>query len=222
MPAARRLIFVVIMREPLQRFQSGFYWTYAPKHFGLPPHRRYAHNRTMRAELAMLRAELPPDYAHAVTRWPRLVRFRPLDAWARSMYALNWKPWLREFQASQFVALPMRWALEDVGRATQLVGERFGVALRRQPHILGNGARGVGISGEGDRLNPQEHPTLAEDSDADPQNREDLRWLASTFFAPDTRELARVFASTIPDGLTLGGARGSSEDDVLRCLNENW
>jgi hypothetical protein len=116
----------------------------------------------------------------------------------------------------------MRWALEDVGRATQLVGERFGVALRRQPHILGNGARGVGISGEGDRLNPQEHPTLAEDSDADPQNREDLRWLASTFFAPDTRELARVFASTIPDGLVLGGARGNSEDDVLRCLNENW
>jgi len=222
MPAAKRLIFVVIMREPLQRFQSGFYWTYGPEHFGLPPHRGHAHNRTMRAELEMLRAELPPNYAHAVTRWPRLVRFRPLDAWARSMYALNWKPWLWEFQASQFVALPMRWALEDVGRATRLVAERFGVALHPQPHILGGGARGAGIAGEGDRLNPHAHPTVAEDSKADAQTREGLRWLATTFFAPDTRELARMFASTIPDGLTLGGVRGSSEDDVLRCLNENW
>jgi hypothetical protein len=222
MPAAKRLIFVVIMREPLQRFQSGFYWTYAPRHFGLPPERSHAHNRTLRAELAMLRAELPPDYASAVTRWPHLVRFRPLDAWARSVYALNWKPWLREFQASQFVALPMRWALADVGRATQLVAERFSVTLRRQSHILGGGARGVGITGEGDRLNPQAHPTIAEDGEADPQNLEDMRWLATTFFVPDTRELAQTFARAMSSGLVLGGARGSSEDDVLRCLNENW
>lgn len=223
MPAAKRLIFVVIMREPLQRFQSGFYWTYAPRHFGLPPHRKYAHNHTMRAELTMLRRELPPNYTDAATQWTRLVRFRPLDAWARSMYALNWKPWLREFQASQFVALPMRWALEDVGRATQLVVERFGVTLRRQPHILGSGARGVGIVGEGDRLNPQAHPTIAEDGEADPQNLEGVRWLATTFFVPDTRELARVFASAIPDGLTLGGLRGAaSEDEVVRHLDATW
>ncbi len=224
MPSAKRLIFVVIMREPLQRFQSGFYWTYGPEFFGLPPHggRGHAHNHTMRAELAMLRAELPPNYSHAVTRWPRLVRFRRLDPWVRSMYALNWKPWLQEFHASQFVALPMRWALEDVGRATQLVAERFGVALHRQPHILGNGSRHVGIAGEGDRLNPHAHPTIAEDSEADPQIREDVRWLVETFFAPDTRELARMFACTRPDGLTLGGMQGISQDDVLRCLNNGW
>ena len=222
MPPARRLIFVVIMREPLQRFQSGFYWTYAPKHFGLPPHRSHAHNRTMRAELAMLRAELPPDYASAVTLWPRLVQFRPLDAWVRSMYALNWRPWLQQFHPSQFVALPMRWALEDVGRATQLVTKRFGVALHRQSHILGSDARGVGIAGKGDRLNPQAHPSVAEDSEADAQNREDLHWLATTFFAPDTSELARAFARAMPHGLVLGGAQGSSENDVLRFLNESW
>ena len=222
MPSARRLIFVVIMREPLQRFQSGFYWTYAPEHFGLPPHRNHAHNRTMRAELAMLRAELPPSYADAVRMWEQLVRFRQLDAWARSMYALNWRPWLAQFHPSQFVALPMRWALEDVGRATQLVAERFGVALHRQAHILGNGARHVGVPGEGDRLNTHAHPSVAEDSAADAQSRESLRWLATTFFAPDTRELARAFARAMPHGLVLGGARGGSEDDVLRCLNESW
>lgn len=222
MPAALRLIFVVIMREPLQRFQSGFYWTYSPRHFGQPPHRNHAHNRTMGAELAMLRAELPPDYKSAAALWSRLAQFRPFDAWARSMYALNWAPWLAQFRPSQFVALPMRWALADVGRATQLVAERFGVALRRQPHILGNGARSVGIAGEGDWLNPQKHPTLAEDGEADAQARENLRWLATTFFAPDTRALASLFATAMLGGLVLGGAGGTSEDDVLRCLNENW
>ena len=213
---------MVIMREPLQRFQSGFYWTYAPEHFGLPPHRGHAHNRTMRAELAMLRAELPPDYASVVPLWPRLVQFRRLDAWVRSMYALNWRRWLAHFHSSQFVALPMRWALEDVGRATQLVAERFGVPLRSQAHILGDGARHVGITGKGDRLNPHAHPTVAEDSDADAQIRADLRWLAAAFFAPDTRALAQMFARALPNGLVLGGARGSSEDDVLRHLNETW
>ena len=219
---ARRLIFVVIMREPLQRFQSGFYWNFAPQDFGRPPHHGHAHNRTMRMELAMLRTALPPSYALAAEAWPRLARSRGLDRWVRSMYALNWKPWLQQFHPAQFVALPMRWALEDVGRVTQLIAKRFNVALRRQSHILGGGARSVGIAGEGDRLNARTHPTVAEDSDADPQNLEDMRWLAATYFVPDARELAQTFARAMSSGLVLGGARGSSENDVLRCLNENW
>ena len=220
--ASQRLILVVIMREPLQRFQSGFYWNYPPHHFGRPPQHKYAHNRTLGMELAMLRAALPPDYASAASQWPRLARAKHLDRWVRSVYALNWRPWLAQFHPSQFVALPMRWALEDVGRVTQLIAKRFNVALRRQSHILGGGARSVGIAGEGDRLNTRAHPTVAEDSDADPQNLEDMRWLAATFFVPDARELAQTFARAMSSGLVLGGARGSSENDVLRCLNENW
>ena len=67
-PMARRLILVVIMREPLRRFQSGFYWSFNPAHFGLPPHRNHAHNRTLRMELEMLRAELPPGRARVYNR----------------------------------------------------------------------------------------------------------------------------------------------------------
>lgn len=219
---AQRLIFVVIMREPLQRFQSGFYWKFSPQHFGLPPSRKHAHNHTLRAELALLRAALPPNYTSVVPLWPRLARSKMLDRWVRSMYALNWGPWLEQFHASQFVALPMRWALEDVGRATQLVAQRFGVALHRQAHILGNGSRRVGIAGEGDWLNPRAHPTIEEDSDADAQTRAGLQWLATTHFAPDTRALARTLARAMRHGLVLGGAQGSRENDVLRCLNENW
>lgn len=219
----RRLILVVIMREPMQRFQSGFYWAYAPQYFGLPPGHGHAHNRTMRIELATLRAALPPSYALAAASWPRLLRMRQLDRWVRSMYALNWQPWLAQFHPAQFVALPMRWALEDVGRVTQLVAERFGVALHRQSHILGAGARRVGIDGDGDRLNPRAHPTIEEDADAHAQNRADLRWLATTYFAPDTQALAAMLARAMRHGLVLGGAQeSSSEDDVWRCLNETW
>lgn len=221
-PASKRLILVVIMREPLQRFQSGFYWRYGPQYFGKPPHRKHAHNRTMRMELAMLRAALPLNYTRVVSQWPRLAGMPHLDRWVRSMYALNWRPWLHQFHPSQFVALPMRWALEDVGRATQLVAERFGVALRRQAHILGTGARYVGIAGSGDRLNPLAHPTLEEEGDADAQTREGLRWLAATHFAPDAEALAQLFARAMAHGLVLGGIRGRSSSDVLRHLNATW
>ena len=222
-PASQRLILVVIMREPLQRFQSGFYWNYPPHYFGRPRSElKYAHNRTLGMELAMLRAALPPDYASVAWQWPRLAGAKHLDRWVRSVYALNWRPWLAQFHPSQFVALPMRWALEDVGRATQLVAERAGVALRRQAHILGTGARYVGIVGGGDRLNPLAHPTLEEEGGADAQTREGLRWLAATYFAPDTEALAQLFARAMVQGLVLGGMREGNSSDVSRHLNATW
>jgi hypothetical protein len=221
--ASRRLILVVIMREPLKRFQSGFYWNFPPQYFRQPPQRKYAHNRTLGMELAMLRAELPPNYTSAALQWPRLVGARHLDRWVRSAYALNWQPWLAQFRPSQFVALPMQWALEDVGRATQLVAERFGVTLRRQAHILGHGARHVNIAGSGDRLNPLAHPTLEEDGNVDAQTREDLRWLADTYFVPDTEALAHMFVRAMRNGLVLGGARQSDDaQGVWRHLNASW
>lgn len=218
-PTARRLILVVIMREPLRRFQSGFYWSFNPAHFGLPPHRNHAHNRTLRMELEMLRAELPPDYERATSRWESLACNRKLDHWVRSMYALNWRPWLAQFDPAQFVALPMKWALADVGRATQLVAERFGVALHRQPHIMGVGQRDA--TALADRLNPNKHPTMEEDS-ADEQNLADLRWLGTTFFEPDVAVLAGTFSRAMPKGLVLGGANGSSVGNVLRHLKSSW
>ena len=221
-PASQRLILVVIMREPLQRFQSGFYWNFPPHLFGRPQQHKYAHNRTLGMELAMLRAALPPNYTSAASQWPRLVGVKHLDRWVRSVYALNWRPWLAQFHPSQFVALPMRWALEDVGRATQLVAERAGVVLRRQAHILGTGARHVGIAGGGDRLNPLAHPTLEQEGDTDAQTRAGLRWLATTYFAPDTEALAQLLARAMAQGLVLGGMREGSSSDVSRHLNATW
>ena len=90
---------------------------------------------------------------------------------------------------------------------------------------LGAGAWRSGISKGGDRLNPNAHPTVEEDSAAEAKTREDLRWLVSTFFAPDTLRLARTFVRTIPKGLILGGCacgNNCSEDDVLHHLKENW
>ena len=217
--ASRRLMLVVIMRAPLQRFQSGFYWTYNPAHFGLPRGRNHAHNRTLGMELAMLRKALPPDFKTATTHWARFAQDRRFDCWARSMYSLNWRPWLEQFHPDQFVALPMKWALQDVGRATQLIANHFGIALRRQPHIMGTRRH----EDRADTLNPNRHPSMEEDA-AETTNQDTLRWLASTFFDPDTVELARMFSSAAIRGLVLGGANGTGldQDNALRALHSGW
>ena len=206
-----RLIFVVIMREPLSRFKSGFYWDFNPKFFGLPRGVRHAHNRTLDAELHMLRHTLPPDFKTAQTVARDLEHDWRLDHWYRSMYSLNWRPWLDRFGPAQFVALPMRWALEDLGRAVGLVASRFGVPLRPQQHIRGLGAR----SDASDVLNPN---VYTPDDDV----HEIMFWLVDIFFAPDTVELSRMFARAIPKGLTLGGTSASEAIAIETHLEMNW
>lgn len=208
---AKRLIFVVIMREPLSRFKSGFYWEFNPKFFGLPRGVRHAHNRTLPAELHMLRNTLPPDFKTARTVAHVLADDWRLDHWYRSMYSLNWRPWLDRFDPAQFVALPMRWALEDLGRAVGLVASRFGVPLWPQQHIRGLGGR----SNASDVLNQNVYTP-------DDDFREIMFWLVDAFFAPDTVELSRMFARAIPKGLTLGGTSASEAIAIETHLEMNW
>ena len=208
---AGRLILVVIMREPLSRFKSGFYWEFNPRFFGLPRGVRHAHNRTLDAQLRVLRHALPPDFKTAQVVARDLENDWRLDHWYRSMYSLNWRPWLDRFEPAQFVALPMRWALADLGRAVGLVASRFGVPLRPQPHIRGGTRNGSDV------LNRNAH-ALAETGDSSLH----LQWLIDTFFAPDTAELARMFARAIPRGLTLGGAIAADWESVHQHLNQNW
>ena len=208
---AKRLIFVVIMREPLSRFKSGFYWEFNPKFLGLPRGVRHAHNRTLPAELHMLRHTLPPDFKTARTVAHVLADDWRLDHWYRSMYSLNWRPWLDRFDPAQFVALPMRWALGDLGRAVGLVAARFGVPLWPQQHIRGLGSR----SNASDVLNQNVY-------EPDDDFHEIMFWLVDAFFAPDTVELSRMFARAIPEGLTLGGTSASEAIAIERHLEMNW
>jgi len=207
---AKRLIFVVIMREPLSRFRSGFYWEFNTKSLGLPRGVRHAHNRTMPIELRMLRNELPPDFATARTVAHVLSDDWRLDHWYRSMYSLNWRPWLDQFEPAQFVALPMRWALADLGRAVNLVATRFGLPLRSQAHIR-SGARYV----SNDVLNRNEYQ-MKDDGD------ELMLWLADTFFTPDTIELAHMFSRAMQRGLTLGGTAATDELAIRTHLETYW
>ena len=210
----KRLILVVIMREPLSRFKSGFYWEFNPKFFGLPRGVRHAHNRTLPAELHMLRNALPPDFATARAVAHVLADDWRFDHWYRSMYSLNWQPWLDRFGPAQFVALPMRWALADLGRAVGLVASRAGVPLRAQPHIR-SGARNNTL----DVLNRNAHAA------AEPETGESLlhmQWLVDAFFAPDTAELARMLSRAIPSGLALGGSAADDRESVRQHLQQSW
>ena len=210
----QRLILVVIMREPLSRFKSGFYWEFNPKFLGLPRGVRHAHNRTLDAELHMLRHALPPDFKTARTVAHVLADDWRLDHWYRSMYSLNWRPWLDQFEPAQFVALPMRWALADLGRAVGLVASRAGVPLRAQAHIRG-GAR----NNASDVLNRNAHAAAETDSD---ESLLHFQWLVDAFFAPDTAELARMLARAMPRGLALGGGVAADRESVHQHLQQSW
>jgi hypothetical protein len=206
---AKRLILVVIMREPLSRFKSGFYWEFNPKFFGKERSVLHAHNHTLQKELHMLRRLLPPDFATARAVAHVLADDWRFDRWYRSMYSLNWRPWLDHFDPAQFVALPMRWALKNLSRSVGLVASRFGVPLRPQSHIR-SGARDAS-----DVLNKNSY--ALEDA-FDKQ----MLWIVETFFAPDTIELSRMFARAIPRGLTLGGTSASKEVSIKTHLEEHW
>ena len=210
----QRLIFVVIMREPLSRFKSGFYWDFNPKFLGLPRGVRHAHNRTLDAELHMLRHALPPDFKTARTVAHVLADDWRFDRWYRSMYSLNWHPWLDQFDPAQFVALPMRWALADLGRAVGLVASRFGVPLWPQAHI-----RGGSRNNASDVLNRNAHAAAEPDSD---EALLYMQWLVDTFFAPDAVELSHMFARAIPKGLTLGGSGAGDWESVRQHLQQSW
>ena len=48
-------MFVVIMREPMLRFKSGFFWEFNPKFYGKPSNVRHHHNRRLSRMARVLR-----------------------------------------------------------------------------------------------------------------------------------------------------------------------
>lgn len=208
---AAQLMFVVILRKPVERFRSAFYWYYNPIHFGQQKDdkHRHAHNRTLAMEIALLSSTLPPTFGLVRTAWSEL-QTTALDTFTRTMYFLNWRPWLEQFEAQQFVVFPMDYALQNVSRVTSMVSTHFGVPLTPKTHIF-NANNTV------TKINPNQYRTVE-----DVTTVRGLDWLQSTYFAPDTRNLARLFSGAIPKGFLLAGATSVDEDDVRLFLEENW
>lgn len=210
-PLAAHLMFVVILRKPVERFRSAFYWYYNSEHFGQQrdDKHRHAHNRTLAMEIALLSSTLPPTFGLVRTAWSEL-QTTALDTFTRTMYSLNWRPWLEQFEARQFVVFPMDYALQNVSRATSMVSTHFGVPLAKKAHIF-NANKPVKT------INPNRYQAV-EDADT----VRGLDWLQTTYFAPDTRHLARLFSAAMQRGFLLAGATSSDEDDVRAFLEENW
>ena len=119
-------MFVVILRKPVERFRAACYWYYNSAHFGQQrdDKHRHAHNRTLAMEIALLSSTLPPTFGLVRTAWSEL-QTTALDTFTRTMYFLNWRPWLEQFEARQFVVFPMDYALQNVSRATSMVSTHF-------------------------------------------------------------------------------------------------
>lgn len=209
-PLSQHLIFIIILRKPIDRFRSGFYWNHPPNYYGHPRGERHAHNRTLHSEIEFLSSVLPPTFELVQNSWTELQSVS-LDAFTRSMYFLNFRPWLDQFQSRQFAVFPMKFALANVSRATSIVSRHFHVPLVEKPHIF-NSNKTVKH-----KLNPNRYQAVE-----DANTSRGLEWLDSTYFAPDTRRLAHLFSTSMSNGMMLAGATSSSEDDILMFLKNNW
>lgn len=196
--AARNLRFVIVLREPAARFQSGFYQEDGP---------RYLNETFFDHVKAVMRvAEVSKS-----TGWTDGIETNYyLDEFFRSMYSLNLKPWLEAFTPKQFMIVPMGAYFKDIASRRDVIHDlhvEFGCTAR--PELVA----------EESRVNVISHPSVESDL-----GQELLDEINKQFFNPDTTDLAQMLADAIPQGLTLEGYHGSATDpvDIESFLRENW
>jgi hypothetical protein len=195
-----KLSFVVMLREPIARMQSDFYYcrelvaNCTP--FGTTTFGAYADE---------LLLQLPDNYTAVLgacgdhtrtsvackTRWGKDLSF-----FYTSLYFIQMREWLDEKLAKglkpyQFSVLPSGWAVDHTHEALRLMSEQFpGVHLNLSA-----------IPTEGDHLmSGNEHPLPEDDL-----NPDTLKRLKVVFFEEDALLLSMMLSNAMKSGLTLGG-----------------
>jgi hypothetical protein len=198
--SASSLSFVVLLREPIARMQSDYYFCK-----GCTPY----DTTDFAAYVAALEYHMPQNYS--IIRGNGIPLGADVNIAARSFYALQMEPWLSPllqpdsisyvpltsggvapfFRASQFSVLPSGWATLHAQEAVAGLFKQFpGVTLdaskvsKEPTHLMRN--------------NP--HPPLDEDLDQATITR-----LRSRFFGPDTEYLSFLLSEAMAKGLTVGG-----------------
>lgn len=195
----RRLSFMVILREPLARMHSSYYYktcynTWNASNFS--------------EVIARTAAKLPggggrQGYAQVIDRADALAIDPDFDCWYRSAYGLQFSQWLDggTFDPAQFVLMPMTWLLENIAASVRLLATAFPqlrMDASRAPNELPQ-------DNEGDNKG-NSHPSLAQEQPQAP-----LASFNASYIVPDTRRLASVLAVPLCAGLTIGGL---SADDA--------
>jgi len=193
-PMRQRLVFVVLLGEPLQRSQSAYYHAKAENFIGvwhtIPEGPTF--EESLRKDLRAAQAS-PPSYSDA-------------GLWA-NMYSRHLTGFLRHFAASQFIVVPMMAYLHGGGSIIcEELSRRLAMDLCR-----------MGDWEHSPHENSHDHPLLEED--ISPALRADFE----DFMRPEHENLLEVLAEAHQDGMQLvnySGAMGSkAEIDVwLRRL----
>lgn len=191
---ARRLAFVVMLREPLARMQSGYY----------DDPSLTAYNFTQYAQ--SVAAALPRDYAGVRANASALGVRPDLDHWYRSMYGLSLSPWLTHYHPSQMLILPTHWALGHVRESVRLIRTHF-PEVRLDADAVADEPPALNAAGT-----PHRHP----DDDL-PRDMADR--FRHAYFEPDLELLASSIVA-LPRGLAVGGLAAAElerGDEVQRA-----
>jgi len=177
-----KLKFVILLRNPLERMQSGYY------HF---------------QDQENLAGDFRTWVQHVITRAEKskakgwsdgIEREYYMDQFLQSLISFHLKSWLEFFEPSQFQLVPMKEYFTNV-------------SFRRE--TLSDMKRNWGIKVEPSNIktleykNSRSHPTLLEEN-VEPLIQE----LNYKFFGPEHHSLVKLLAETMPKGLTLSGYTG--------------
>lgn len=192
-----KLLFVVILREPLSRMQSAWYGL---RH---PP-------------LNKGRLSFSTDVSITLDFWKSSNNTSMLDWMWRSLYGLHIADYLFHVSPSQFVVVPMKQYTEAPHGSETVVNS----ILQRLDfdHGAGSGKGWISPGGPENRKNQGEHPPLEEDIDPSVRAAFDHEIIAFNNL------LVSLLAKMHHDGALLIGMdkENPSEEDVRSWLYHNW
>jgi hypothetical protein len=198
---ASRLNFVFLLRSPVERMQSEFYFriltgSKTPGQMGTFVH-----------YVQRLQEKLPENYTTVQAMQSELaVQREDVGMWYNSMYALQMRHWLESprYHAAQFVVLPMKWTMTHTRDAVALLDEAF-------PTL---NLKVANVPQMSEHLNTGEHAGVIQD--LPPGLLHDLN---NKYFNPDIKALASMLETARDGGLRIGGyVKGveSIESHMLR------
>jgi len=200
---ADRLAFIVFLREPLARFQSGFYSSRNGSDWAL-------NSPTMASfgkYVSSIRAKVDE---HAKSDMQNADRDYSIDEFYRSLYWSNLMPWLSVFSPQQFMIVPMKYYFESTEtklHTLDMMAKQFDAYMLPELAIHNT-----------HKFNQGENPKVESDLDD-----EDRRWLMQQHFGPDTDRLSGMLADKMRDGLTIAGFTGSPDPkSVSEYLKTHW
>ena len=129
-----------------------------------------------------------------------------MDFFYRSLYALQFGPWLATYDPANLLVLPFKWAVANEADTLRLVSNLLETVA----------AAPLNISAPSDDKPVNERSHLSTDEAFSSETRD---WLRSTYFEPDTTSLASLIADATGKGLVLGGSHKGTCDTVDVCYH---